>query len=483
MTDHDWSCRNITRLYGLEPKGLGTGQIESLQSYLLSLAHAHSVAPSQLVHRVLHPMSKNARNPIVMGTSWSTESGRGMLGATAMVDEWLHILQTATGRTDLSCTTLRPLSAHINGEGIFAENSRHCPECLQLDILSGGETYTRLLWHMRDVKCCPLHKVNLVESCCGEATRPADRSGKRLGGVCPSCGSIGYACIKSSTSAAGPSEVWTALQYAALLQQAAQIESINPIEVKSAIRTYAQKSDHGIAGMARRADMAKSSLWRWVNSPSARFSLAGFTKIAAAEGWSLAGVLKADVAKVGTLMPIRIPRGRPVSHMPSKTEVDTRLARAAHEHISIDCLAEELRVSRAYLCCNFKKPCEEIVRNSTLFRKSVLRKIRTSALAEAIAVLIRLWEIGKPPTLRNAELVTANPWFPSRLRSRYFGALRTEFGVNTSYLTTKSMFNLETELMLGAGRAEIRRKIGASESIHLPMETFKEVKLDEVVRS
>ena len=52
--------RAATLLYGLKPRGAGTGEVESLYSYLLSLAHSHRLAPNIDVGLVLSALGELA---------------------------------------------------------------------------------------------------------------------------------------------------------------------------------------------------------------------------------------------------------------------------------------------------------------------------------------------------------------------------------------------------------------------------------------
>src|SRR5208283_2247871 len=51
-----------SRLYNLDPVGLGTGFVESLTSYFSRLAEAHSVSAGALNHRELLPLKAGHRN-------------------------------------------------------------------------------------------------------------------------------------------------------------------------------------------------------------------------------------------------------------------------------------------------------------------------------------------------------------------------------------------------------------------------------------
>jgi hypothetical protein len=53
-----------SRLYHLEPIGTRSPMVESLTSYITRLADAHSVYPHVLFRHEIHPLLKQAGNPI-----------------------------------------------------------------------------------------------------------------------------------------------------------------------------------------------------------------------------------------------------------------------------------------------------------------------------------------------------------------------------------------------------------------------------------
>lgn len=162
------------------------------------------------------------------------------------------VLKQATGRDELAFTTLYPLSNHINGERLFTQVLRHCSDCLKCDVAEGNLPYRRLLWHLSEVTCCPIHGVSLAESTCGrpvEEQLPAWER-KVFPGVCTRCGSVAYRCIDKILIQTSIEEMWKAKQYSELLAKIDLISSSDPQAVKSRILEYAIERERGIAGLA-----------------------------------------------------------------------------------------------------------------------------------------------------------------------------------------------------------------------------------------
>ena len=421
------SIRPVTTLYGLAPQRAGTGQVESLQSYLLSLAHAHRVSPHQLAAQVLAPLRQCKLAPFALQVDWKTEAGKNMLGTTRRVENWLHILGYATGRQDIAYSSLYPLRAHINGEGLFSPVLRHCPQCLRDDIAEGRLTYRRLLWHLAVVTCCPIHATTMVESTCGRPTEEHLSSllRKQLGGICTSCGSVGHACCTGAVAKASAEELWKARQCERLLGKLSSVEAISLLTVKAAVLAFAQAEERGIAGVAERAGMAKSELWRWLHTPSARLSLGGYLKLSACGGWSLVGLLAADLTQEEKPRRISVGRGRPERRAIDYNDMRHRLERAIDESTPLAHVTRELHVSRKLLRTRYPELCDVVSRRTNERHIEKQNSLQDDAIRQAETTLLTLKRLHKTSTLRNAREVTGESWFPSELRSRIFGTLRT----------------------------------------------------------
>ena len=105
-----------SRLYSLEPIGIGTPEVESLSSYLNRLAQAHCVTVTTLIaHELLPHVGTPAPARAHAGLSSPSRGGRrGLgqplarqiygLGRTAAT--WVDGLEALTGRRDLRFLTL-----------------------------------------------------------------------------------------------------------------------------------------------------------------------------------------------------------------------------------------------------------------------------------------------------------------------------------------------------------------------------------------
>jgi AraC-like DNA-binding protein len=172
-----------SRLFGLEPIGIGTAFVEGLTGYVSRLAAAHSVSVGDLVGRELgengpgslplvHPARRLApgrrSSHCFMGASYSL-NGTGE--ATRL---WIDVLQAKTCRTELRMLTLLPLEEIFSETGLFRKRRAWCADCFRLWRRRDVLLYEPLLWSLRAATICPLHRRPLQEHCpwCNHSSRP-----------------------------------------------------------------------------------------------------------------------------------------------------------------------------------------------------------------------------------------------------------------------------------------------------------------------
>jgi hypothetical protein len=156
-----------SRLYSLEPIGIGTDFVESLTGYLSRLAEAHQVHLSVLVARVCAPEIDYAslRIPGNCGLSTLWTSARAMNGSRQVGRDWVDLLERLTGRHDLRFTTWLPWGDLIDSKHLIRATRAWCPACYADWRSRGTVIYEPLLWTVASVRCCPLHRTPLADRC------------------------------------------------------------------------------------------------------------------------------------------------------------------------------------------------------------------------------------------------------------------------------------------------------------------------------
>lgn len=421
-------ARTTSVLYGIEPQGTGTGDVESLHSYLLTLAHAHSMSANTLVRGVLPLASRLTGNDIVMSWGWDKDRGATLLGATEFAARMSGLLAAASGRETVRWTTLSPTIRHVCGQALVAGSERVCLECLQEDLADGRLPYGRLLWRLEAVQCCPRHLLKLTHARCGKAEgRRQQQFGRRkLGGSCGVCGALAYGCASATSVSPTPNELWRAQQCAAMLEALPQVAAADPLVMKDAIGAYCARTD-GPVKLAQRIDVPKSSISRWLNKPAPRISLAVLLDIAASEGFSLAKMLQGDLARVSRPAGVEPTRARRPTKRLNHFLVESALKAAIAEERSIQDVAGELQVDPSTLARHevLYSRLRDRSRERNRERQTAAHK---SAVAQAEDVLVSLVRSGQTPSLRNASALTGQPWRPSQMRAIALQTLRMQLG-------------------------------------------------------
>jgi DNA-binding XRE family transcriptional regulator len=154
-----------SRLYSLPPMAIGTPRVESLSSYIMRLAGAHTVSVRALIIReIFADLSVRPRRPDFSGL-------HSLNGMGACFEQWVAILGTLTSRHDLRALTLLPWQSLLTSGGILRRRRTWCPRCFQEWHRHGMPNYECLAWVLAPVTVCPVHCV-LLEQRCPHCRRP-----------------------------------------------------------------------------------------------------------------------------------------------------------------------------------------------------------------------------------------------------------------------------------------------------------------------
>lgn len=418
-----------TPMYGRRPVGEGTGDIESLFSHFLSLAHDHRLTPKKVIDLVLPEVL--AKLPRFEGTrlgwGWDKHAGKEMIGSGHVAERWSSILSSATGQTGLQLATLGPLAAHVYGD-MTTDQDRVCHQCLTDDEAQGRLPYGRLLWRMKCVTCCPTHRCALVTPVCG---RPADTTKRqflrvKLSGVCSDCGSIGHRCNSVGHSIASSDEVWRAEQCRRMIAAFPAIEASDPTQLPLRIKEYCA-APGALTSLAIRSGATISVLSRWLKEPVARLSFDQILDICGTEGLELSALLQGRIEKTdlgGT--PVSPKRTRRVVRPADHVAIKSALKAAIETGDSVTLVAERLRVDIATLAQHADLYNE--VRKATRNRKAASDTARQdAAIAKAEAAALKLLRDGRRLTPRNAKGEGAY-FYPSTVEWAVLALIRIGLG-------------------------------------------------------
>jgi DNA-binding XRE family transcriptional regulator/transposase-like protein len=144
---------------------IGTLRVESLSSYIMRLAEAHTVSVRTLILQEIFPdLSTRPKNAHFSGL-------HSLNGMGACFEQWVAILGKLTSRHDLCALTLLPWQSMLTSGGILRRFRTWCPRCFQEWQRHGMPIYECLAWVLAPVTFCPIHFV-LLEQHCPHCRRP-----------------------------------------------------------------------------------------------------------------------------------------------------------------------------------------------------------------------------------------------------------------------------------------------------------------------
>jgi hypothetical protein len=158
-----------TPFFPLTPQGLGTEDVEALDSYILRLATEHGVTEYQF-HRLLASWWNSVRSEM------QCELGRHVgyvskVGYGKDIDTLVQALEIGTGQEGFSGLTLSAFR-EICGTHVGCQ-SRHvhywCPACMKDQVQENSPVYEKLAWRLKAISRCRAHKLALESMCpwCG----------------------------------------------------------------------------------------------------------------------------------------------------------------------------------------------------------------------------------------------------------------------------------------------------------------------------
>jgi len=291
-----------SRLYALDPIGVGTSDVESLTGYIARLAAAHCLHPRALVHHEILPLlgRQHLLKPInsSLSTFWRKDT-RGINGVSPYAQEWVQVVGQLTLRQDLHPLTMLSWGDVLSRQGLLRATRAWCPACYHDRRAAGYAPYDPLLWALRIVAVCPRHHRPLQDRCphpdCGAAQSvlaPLSRPG-----YCARCLHwLGSSPPRRDDAADEQGErdlhVWRARMVGEILAAAPTLAE-KPLQrrVMEALADVVETATEGnIAAFARSLRLDKCTVWQWMTGVHLP-SLDLLVRVCAHQGISLLHVL------------------------------------------------------------------------------------------------------------------------------------------------------------------------------------------------
>lgn len=173
---------DVSRLFNIEPIGVGTPYVESLPSYIKRLAEAHSVFPGVLLTKEIYPeISYNGSMKYSLN-NWSKSSL-----SFNFINETIRILEIKTSNCNIRNLSLLKFGSKIYQKFVFRRDAAWCPICYEESKQFNSTIYEPLIWSIEDVSICKKHNVKL-HFLCPTCNRQIQRYESELRiGYCPRC--------------------------------------------------------------------------------------------------------------------------------------------------------------------------------------------------------------------------------------------------------------------------------------------------------
>lgn len=348
LAEHNLPSRKL--FAPLPPIGIGTGEVESLGSYVWRLAEHHGVTFSAMYYNVLPWLARGNTENV---GRFSRGGARGWRDRD-VESRYARATQLATGLDGLEYLTFTPLFRAIKHGWGSRERFlayRWCPACL------ATSRHGRLLWSVASVTVCHVHDTKLMESCavCG---RPGFQmyGGNYSPVRCWHCGSDLQGQISTGTPTAKEGRL--AKSCANLLSIAEKLpgeKDLSTRRVKEACTSIGCSSKR-LAMVAGVTSGAVSQWWTGATSPS----LGAMLNIADSLHVLLGDFLLGDN---GT-MPKSPKVNRPTGKFSAEEAAEIRrLLLGSEGETAIRKIALRFRVAQGTITKNFQLECDEYRRN------------------------------------------------------------------------------------------------------------------------
>lgn len=283
LSDELWDMQppiisNPSRLFNLEPMGLGTAYVESLTSYVARLAEAHSVPHGTLLAIEVKPMLRHgyAINPLYSSSIvslYGQNSVKALNGTQQGAKQLVQALEALTLRTDLQFLTLLPWAEVFPVLGLLKHFQAWCPYCYQEWLNNKQVIYSPLLWALKVVKICPYHHQYLKSQCphCHSEFIPLWRNSRP--GFCLKCGgwlgaTFGSFALEKTLfekTAQLQRDIWVAQILGELIAQNNQFLFPPPRQtIKTMLSAYVHKySDGNVSAFGRWLGLSRYEILHW----------------------------------------------------------------------------------------------------------------------------------------------------------------------------------------------------------------------------
>lgn len=174
-----------SRLYSLQPLGMGTPWVESLTGYVARLAEKHSTTLYYLFSEEVAPLIEKP-GTIDHRVSFASFA-KAVCGLGVTAADLVEVFERLTLRRDLRVTTMLPWAGAISSKNLTRKWRAWCPACYAESATGRVKLYDQLLWSVQCVTACVRHECRLVHECIRCGRRQLPLSHRIRPGFCGRC--------------------------------------------------------------------------------------------------------------------------------------------------------------------------------------------------------------------------------------------------------------------------------------------------------
>lgn len=403
-----------SRLYCLEPIGVGTSMVESLTGYLARLAEAHCVTPWTLYRHEIAPRLQRAKFGSLCLAGSTGYQPRTINGTGGLALDFSRTLESLTRQRDLSPLTLLKWAAALPRQGLLRRTRAWCVDCLQSWRAAGQAVYEPLLWTLQPVAVCPRHQRPLSLICPFCQLQNGTIDARLWPGHCSRC--LRWLAPEEALGEqpiCKEGQLWVVNGLGELLAAGSQISPKPAIEFpkRTLAAVLSQLSESEISLLTDWLKISRHSFNQWQMGASLP-RLHSLLKICYSLDLSLADLVSEKELK----SPARIVRSAPEIFLPEfkprqprcklkSGDVERSLQAALEEAppVSVSQVINRLGLKKSGgLCGRFPELCAAVAKRHAEHRKSVLAKRKEEAVVEVRRVAREMYDAGLP--LRSRDI-------------------------------------------------------------------------------
>lgn len=174
-----------SRLFHLEPIGVGSAFVESLSGYVARLAEQHRVTT---YHFFSKEIALHLHKPGRITSYINFESfAKAVNGTCGLSSDMIDVFERLTLRRDLRFTTMVPWRSVFATRALIRGTRAWCPACYEEQADGSPYVYDQLIWSFDAVSVCGKHKIPLDIKCPSCTRRQLHITYGSRPGFCSSC--------------------------------------------------------------------------------------------------------------------------------------------------------------------------------------------------------------------------------------------------------------------------------------------------------